>query len=311
MVDFRFHLVSVIAVLFALAIGVALGSGALGGPLLDRIKDDVDQLDKTNQELRQDLVELQNRLEDDVAFAESMHALLVPGALTGERIVLVDFDGIDGSIIEDTTQSLEESGGEIVSSIRMDGGLALEDETAIEELAAALGSNATDAAILRGRLGHDLGSAAAEAAMTASTTAGDRLAELLGALTDAGFAEVASAGETPVPFGSIFVVVGGGAGAGYQVAEVTTPLTLALGRAGVAVAAGDSSEPEEEWGIVDDIRGNADALDQVSTVDQVQTAPGRIALVLALEDMDREGRVHHLGVNDGAEAVIPLPTPTS
>ena len=38
MVDFRYHLVSIIAVFLALAVGIVVGTAALNGPVLDSLR---------------------------------------------------------------------------------------------------------------------------------------------------------------------------------------------------------------------------------------------------------------------------------
>ena len=314
MVDFRFHLVSVIAVLFALAIGVALGSGFLGGPLLDRIKRDVAELDRTNEDLRSEIVEISDQLDEGNEFALAVHDVLVEGSLTGERVVLVVFEGTEGAVVEEATESIERAAGEVVTLVTLTDRLSLQDDGAEEELDESLGGPGGNHEELRSRLAHELGTVASDAATTASATAHEEFDALVTRLIDAEFVrvdELSSAGGE-VPFGASFVVLGGGASRpSYDVTELTTPLAVALARDGSAVVAADSSDPDQEWGIVEEIRNDADAVERVSTVDQIQTVPGRIGLVLALELMDREDDVRHIGVEDGAEAVVPLPTPTS
>ena len=44
MIDFRYHLVSIIGIFLALAVGIVLGTTALNGPVLDDLRGRIDDL---------------------------------------------------------------------------------------------------------------------------------------------------------------------------------------------------------------------------------------------------------------------------
>ena len=58
MIDFRYHLVSLIAVFLALAVGVVLGAGPLDDPIGQTVESRADALSTSNNELRQDKAQL-------------------------------------------------------------------------------------------------------------------------------------------------------------------------------------------------------------------------------------------------------------
>ena len=51
-IDFRYHLVSIVAVFLALALGIVVGATALRGPLVDELKDNSNRLKDSNEVLR-------------------------------------------------------------------------------------------------------------------------------------------------------------------------------------------------------------------------------------------------------------------
>ena len=75
MVDFRYHLISLIAVILALALGILAGSGFLGGPLLERLRTEVSDLADTNGELRREIDEQDDQLAAAETFARAIGAV--------------------------------------------------------------------------------------------------------------------------------------------------------------------------------------------------------------------------------------------
>ncbi len=275
--------------------------------LENRVKAIEGQLD----ERREDIVGLSERLDVLQEFSADAEARLLEGVLFGEEIVIVELPRTDGILRDALAEAIETAGGEVVSTILLTERFALEDEAARMDLAAVLTTSSTGASDLRTDAARILGQRAAGAAARVATTRGgfstQRLASLIAGLQDGDFIDVTTDGETLVPPGAAFVVVGG---AVEDPVEGTVPLSLELASAlssrgsGVLVA----ETTDSVWEFVPSIRDNADAGAAVSTIDSGESIPGRIAAVLGLE-LAIDGVTGHYGIGEGATAILPPATP--
>ena len=114
MIDFRYHIVSLVAVFLALATGILLGAGPLQEPIQGQLEGRAEALRDDQQQLREANGELQSRVELGDAFATEVAADVVADALSGRRVVLVTLAGVDDSLRESTEASLA-SAGAVVS----------------------------------------------------------------------------------------------------------------------------------------------------------------------------------------------------
>ncbi|HEV3472052.1 MAG TPA: copper transporter [Actinomycetota bacterium] len=313
MVDFRYHLISLIAVLLALAVGILAGSGFLGGPLLEQIKGDVQELRETNSALRDEISVLSDRVEQDEAFARLADQYLTDRVLEGRRIVMFQFAASDGALIDGIKRAITGADGQIATEITIAEKFALTSQPARDELALALGSLAAGEEELRVEAATLLGersAAAAERASSGSSSdpAAERARELTAALERAEFIGVAAGDpENVVPPDAMFVVVGGGTGrVGYDAAAFAVTLAESLAELEGPVIAVESQT--SVWGLVRSLRSDVEARAIVSSVDNGNTTIGRIATVLGLQGSSA-GQVGHYGFEAGRTAVIPARLP--
>ena len=76
-IDFRYHLVSLIAVFLAVALGIIIGTTALNQPILADIKTQVSALEKDKRSLEDRTQQLQTQVESTDAFADAVAPALV------------------------------------------------------------------------------------------------------------------------------------------------------------------------------------------------------------------------------------------
>ena len=86
MIDFRYHLVSIIAIFFALATGIILGAGPLDEQVDQTLVDQIPQLRDENQQLRDQIVALEADLAYEETFVDSSAPLLVADRLADRRV---------------------------------------------------------------------------------------------------------------------------------------------------------------------------------------------------------------------------------
>lgn len=312
MIDFRYHLISIVAVLLALSIGIVMGTGVLGGPLLEDLKDRVEEVRARNADLSSEIDALQAKIGDQQRFAESAQEFLLPGTLDEEQVVVVEFEGVGGGLVDEVRAEVEDAGGEIASTISISKNLALEDQTDRERLALALGSSSADPADLRRETAVEFGRRASLVAGSENPTAASRvhLESLVEALGEAGFISVSRAtDEITIPAGASFLILGGGeALPQFEPDGFTVTLSTQLARSNGGVLAAETED--STWGLVSAIKDDSAARDSVATVSGANTVEGRIAVVLGLDDAI-QGFPGHYGLGEGADQPLPDPTPRS
>ena len=304
MIDFRYHIVSIVAVFLALGIGLLMGSGVVGEPLLDNIRDRARDVQAFNDRLKDDVDELEHELSVARDFTETVEPMLIEGRLFGEDVVIVDV--ASGNVPLDTLmETLEDGAGASVASIiTISEDFALVEEEDVADLARITGSSA-EGEELRIETAAQLG--AGIAALAEGRRGTQERADLIGVLEDEGFVDVAEEEEArPVPVGaSVVIAASGDSDATFRIDQVVTALgeAAALGGVGrvVVVETSDSA-----WGIVGSVRGDGDLANLIATVDNVDKLSGRIALAMTLDRLDTE-EPGHFGEKSGASTVIPEP----
>jgi hypothetical protein len=112
-IDFRYHLVSIVAVFLALAIGIVVGATALQPhalALLDRASSH-EEHEITGY--RTEISNLKNQITGDQTFGQAAAPLLLHNLLTGQKVVLVTAPGSDGSTISGITSALKQAGAKV------------------------------------------------------------------------------------------------------------------------------------------------------------------------------------------------------
>ena len=119
MIDFRYHLVSLIAVFLALALGIVLGSG----PLREAIGDSVSG---RTQELEQQVSELQGERDAAVADRDAADAALeaagaglVEGVLPGHRVAVVALGDVPDEVRAALDERLTQAGATVSAHVAL------------------------------------------------------------------------------------------------------------------------------------------------------------------------------------------------
>jgi hypothetical protein len=310
-IDFRYHLVSIVAVFLALGIGILMGSLVLGEALVKQLRSDLEGIEDRNDDLRAQTIQLGQQLEDNEQFALDVRPYLIAGKLDTERVVVFAFEGTDGELIDNVREAISDSGGEVATTVTLRDKLAVTSPTERDELGLLLDVTTGSARELQNAVGTQLGAgfAAAAEAPAGIPDARAALDELVRALQDAGYVDVDGAeGQPLAPPNAVFVIAGGATEApAYDVTEVAVPLGRELPAEGAGVVTVETST--SSWGLVEAVRNDSDTNAIVATVDQAQTISGGIGVVMAL-DLAENGAVRHIGTASGSEAIIPVPTPS-
>lgn len=107
MIDFRYHLVSLISVFLALAVGIILGAGPLKEAIGDQLTGQVTQLRAEKAEMRTSLTEQENRTAGAEELLQTNSSLLLHGSLKERRIGIVTLAGADDKATADAVTAIE------------------------------------------------------------------------------------------------------------------------------------------------------------------------------------------------------------
>ncbi len=117
MIDFRYHLVSIVAVFLALAIGIVVGATAIAPTTLAALNKASEHEKKQISSQRTDIRTLQGQINADQALAQSAEPLLLDNLLEGQRVVLVTAPGADSSTINGITSALKQAGAKVTGQV--------------------------------------------------------------------------------------------------------------------------------------------------------------------------------------------------
>jgi hypothetical protein len=318
-ISLRYHIVSLVAVFLALALGIVVGSTVLQEGTVsvlratgERVRQESEKNSRENVALKQDKARLE-------AFGAAYLPELIQGRLKGRPVVLVDTDKADSGLRDTVRKALEDAGAEIDGQVTLsDQHLALgaeADRTAVGRL---LGADAGGPEVLRDTLVKRL----ADRLVTSSAIPqedGQRPSDLLTSLQDADFLDLKlskpiTAGTDPFPRqGSTFVLLGPSpAAAPTAVAPDTVLVPLAdqvSSRAsGGAVAGVEAAAVPGPNSWVQALRNDREVSRRVSGIDSVDTVYGQFSLVEALQTSLQQGPAGQYGTKDGARALFPEPT---
>lgn len=308
MISLRSHVISLSAVFLALALGVVLGSTALNGALLSGLSGEKGKLTTEVADLATQRDALKARLADADAFAGATAPKIVAGALDKRTVVLITTEDTSPADRDALGDLVQRAGGTVSGELQLTA--AFTDPSRSDQLrrlvtrlqpAGSAFPIAGDTGTLAGAL---VGSVLVLDKQTARPQAtGDELAAAIGGLTDGGFVR-ASPGLAP---GQLALVLtrgqATGDGAGDKAAALAR-FAAQLDRSGAgAVLAGDP-DSAEGTGAIGVVRADTSATAILSTVDDVDTAAGRVATILALAEQVN-GEAGRYGVAGNAQAPIP------
>jgi hypothetical protein len=317
MIDFRYHLVSLIAVFLAVALGIVIGTTQLNGPLTDNLQGQVTALQEDKRSLEDQTQVLQSQLDDVDSFEEAVGPTLVENTLAGRSVALVvATPDLDAEVIEGLTALLGSAGATVTGTVRLTDTYAAASTAGTLE--SYLGGPGVPASVTRPQtddVGELVASVLAQVLMVPGADAPD--AGIAPSTTDtstvlAGLEEldVLSRETSSVSPADFAVVLTAGTLAGDDPeagATALVQLAAALDQEGSgAVVAGDAVAAED-GGLVAAVRGDQAATAAVSTVDNVTTGAGRISTVLALAAEGR-GTSGEYGVGQDTQ---PVPPPAS
>src|SRR4051812_28606419 len=110
MIDFRYHIVSIVSIFLALAVGIVLGAGPLQGRLGDTLSKEVAALRKDKSNLNDQLRAANTNISHQDDFAAALSPELVADRLTGRSVTIVRLPGSTDDMAKDVSDTLSTAG---------------------------------------------------------------------------------------------------------------------------------------------------------------------------------------------------------
>lgn len=311
MIDFRYHIVSLISVFLALALGIVVGTTQLNGAVLTDLRHQVDGLKTDKHGLQQTTRTLQNQIKADDQFATGVGPQVVAGKLRNASVVLVVTPQSDAKLVDGVTQRLRSSGAKIAGQVeltsdyvdpRLSAGLR-DFVTGPGALPAGFTlPTSTDAGVLAGTLLSDVLTAKPGAHQPSNS---DRQRVLAG-FSQLGVLRLLSTQIAPSDY-AVMIAGDGQSGPNPAAqAHMLADLAAALDARSKGVVVTGTNAAAGDNGVIGSIRADKSFSTDVSTVDNVQSVAGQVTTVLALADQGA-GKTGQYGIAGNADAAFPSP----
>jgi hypothetical protein len=311
-INLRYHIVSLVAVFLALALGMVVGGTVLNEGTGRAQRAFSELLRKTSQQTQAENTTLRGQVGHYRDFGERVLPQLARDKLKGRSVVLIDTDRVDDGTRGGVTDALQAAGATIdgrltFSSDRVN--LAAQDDRTT--LGQVLGLSTGDPDGLRTAMIEQFTDRLTAPAKLPKGDQ-DRPRDMITALSDAKFfadvslpGPVRDGGELFPKAGSLFVIIGPTDGSTTPPPQsFLVPLADRLSARSTGPVAGvESQSGVSSW--VQTLRGNNEITQRVSSVDDVDAVYGQIALVDALALQVAKQAPGQYGFKKGSTGLLP------
>jgi hypothetical protein len=308
MINFRFHIASLIAVFLALALGVVMGSTVVQRAIVEGLRNRIDEVESNADDARAENRRLQREVDRLQEFSSSSAPYAVRDELTDQTIAVVAERGIDEEAVQAQVLLLQAAGALPPGILWLESAWNLAEEGQADALRTAIGSTTRNERALRAEALDALAIRLAQGAAPSGET------DVLDNLAKAGFVTLEGPGDSDVaaatwPGAGARTLLLGGPGSSITARSTGRDLTSSLVAAssptvvGEVYVVGDEIAERGTW--LAPIRLDEQLRAAVSTVDDIDLGEGRVAATLALADLAR-GIIGHYGYGAGAESPLPV-----
>ena len=310
MISLRQHALSLAAVFLALAVGVVLGSGFLSDTLLSSLRDEKRDLYSQINGLNDQKNVLNEKLAAANNFDNQLVGRIVHDALGGKSVVVFRTPDAKDDDVATVAKFIGQAGGTVTATVSLtqefvDANSAEKLRTVVNSSILPAGQQLSTKLVDQGSQAGDLlGIAMLINANPAVPPIDDPQREtVLAALRDTGFITYQAGDHMPAANAAL-VITGGSLpqDAGNQGVSVARfAAALAPHGSGTLLAGHDGSATGGAAVAV--TRADPGMSSAISTVDDIDTAPGRITAVLGLHDLVNGGHVGQYGTGHGATSI--------
>jgi hypothetical protein len=311
-INLRYHIVSLVAVFLALALGMVVGGTVLNEGTGRAQRAFSELLRRTSQQTQAENAALRGQVEHFTDFGKQVLPALAHDKLKGRSVVLVDTDLVDDGARAGVTDAVQAAGATVDGRLTFSTdrvGLAAQDDRT--RLSRVLGLASGDPDVLRTAMIEQFAARLTAPAKLPQSDQ-DRPQDMITALSDAKFfadvnlpRPIRDGGEVFPKAGSLFVIIGPTDGSTtLPPKSFLVPLTDRLSaRSPGPVAGVESQTGVSSW--VQTLRGDKEVTQRVSSVDDVDAVYGQVALVGAFALQLANQPPGQYGFKQGATGLLP------
>ena len=310
MISFRYHIVSIVSVFLALAIGVALGGGPLKGEVDNTLVEQVRTDRQTKRDLQAQIANLRSSSGFTDDFAATVAPSLLGGSLKGRVVDLVVLPTAQQSDVTGLTKLVGQAGGSVGGTLRV--GSQLVDagkKQLVDELGSQLESRASGVSISPDAGPYErIGALIARAIGTdedGGAAVDDPATSILAGLSTTSL--MSAEGDLKRRGSLVLFVTGPGDGSSEDKKGAATIVDALVGQVdagtdGVVLAGPVAAA--RAGGQVKAVRDDVSTARAVSTVDSLGRTAGQVVTVMALAGQ-AAGRAGQYGAVDAADGAMP------
>ena len=325
MIDFRYHLVSIVAVFLALAIGIVLGSTELQGSTIDGLRTVSNSLRSQLSAVSAQRDGLVQQASANAQFLQTAEPKLLSGMLTGKRIVLVTEPGAPSAIIDGVDKAAGYAGATVTGTVALQPKFNDLSGTTRSSLAAintefattdgtVLAPPADQQTVYQQEAAQLIGTAVLNQAAGQLGLTVPQAQTLLGAYAKSGYLTTSG---TPWDRATLAVIVAPQSAPSDGPNDPANQVLLALaaqfaGAGAATVVAGPAASSAASSSAISVLRGSS-VSGSVSSVDNADARLGQISTIWALANQEAGGKPSSYGIS-GASAVspsVPAPVPSA
>ena len=316
MIDFRYHIVSIVAVFLALGLGLLVGATALQPTALGGL---ISLSQREHQQIGAALAtnrQLNRQLDSNDQWAQANAPQLLHGLLAGERVVVVEAPGASSQVVSGVSDALAEAGATVSGQVQIQDKF-FDVSRATQQQLTQLAQRFTPVAVsLQGSPVAQASQAIAGAILTrdgaGQPVAGQRDSASAALLSGFGAEGFLAVNGQPDARATLAVVIIPDTPQSTSISNpqsqrlVTLAQQLNLAGQGTVVAGSvDGSGP----GSVIDVMRNGGRAGHLSSVDNANRTIGQIVVAQALAEQLR-GVSGSYGATSSAASAAPSPAPT-
>jgi hypothetical protein len=334
-IDFRYHLVSIVAVFLALAVGIVLGSTELRGAALSALDRTSSALSTKLEAADNENSALQQEVQGDHQFASAAQPVLLKHLLDSKKVVIITAPGASSSVVNGIKTSLSDAGATVSGQVALSSKFA--DTSASNlSLLSQLTQRVTPASVtlVNGSPQQQAAQVLASALVSPGSGSGSGNAKGgsgNGSQNGSGNGSVsAQTAQTILSSYSAgqFITVSGQPSSGATLAVIVAPnsvpqggtsdpanqavvaLAQEFGTGSQATVVAGPTAASGQGSAISAVRSSGAAND-ASTVDNADSVVGQIVVVQALEQQMNGKKPGSFGTQSNANSAGPSPAPTA
>jgi hypothetical protein len=313
-IDFRYHLVSIIAIFLALAIGIVIGTAALNGPVTSALQKGNAALNAELSNERGQNAALGQQIGAAEAFAQDSAPLLLAHLLDRQRVVVIEAPGSASAVDNGVLTALRQAGATVSGQIQLQDKFFDTSATTAAAMDGISQGIKPVSLTLTGSTAQQRAAQVLASAIVTKTAPGviDASSEaVLAGFADPGF--LTTSGQPAARATLAVVITPADPLTGPNAALTNQSLTdvaAAVATASLAAVMAGPQSSTQVGGAIAALRAS-DSANRISSVDDADLAFGQIAIAQVLAKQMGTHAPGSYGIGPGATQVAPGPMPTA